>query len=177
MNLKKVKIISVFLVFALCFPFHFLYDLFPNFIFSIFLPVNESIWEHMKLIYTSFLLYGIIEFLILKRKNIVVNNYVFQLFLVPLIGIILYLLIYLPLYNLFGENMIISITLLFMIIVIEELISFFLLQSRSIKYGRIIGVFGIIIMYIVFVYLTYNPIHNYIFYDTLNKGYGLDIKK
>lgn len=115
MNLKKIKILGVFSIFGLCFLLHFIYNWIPNSILAIFVPVNESIWEHMKLIPTSFILWGIIDFILLKKyENF--NNFLLQLFIVPVIGIILYLLIYLPLYNIFGENMIISIVLLFIVI-------------------------------------------------------------
>lgn len=34
---------------------HFIYDLLPNAVFALFSPVNESIWEHLKLIYWPYL--------------------------------------------------------------------------------------------------------------------------
>ncbi len=173
MNLKKIKIINLFIVFLLCFPLHFTYKLLPNIISIIFTPVNESIWEHMKLIYTSFILGGIIDFILLK-KYIKVNNFMFQLFIVPVIGIFIYLLIYLPLYNIMGENMVVSILLLFIIIIIEEIISYFILNLNKIKFQNIIGISGIILVYIIFAYLTYNPIMNYIFFDTENDLYGIN---
>ena len=77
MSIKNIKIIGVFIIFLLCFPLHFLYDWLPNSLFSIFLPVNESIWEHMKMIYTSFVLYGIIDYFWLKKDN-KFNNFLFQ---------------------------------------------------------------------------------------------------
>ena len=30
---------------------HFLYDLWPNPLTAVFAPVNESVWEHLKLLY------------------------------------------------------------------------------------------------------------------------------
>ncbi|MEG2322361.1 MAG: DUF6512 family protein, partial [Bacilli bacterium] len=110
MKLKTIKIISLFVIFLLCFPLHFLYDLLPNCFISIFAPVNESIWEHMKLISTSYIFWGFFEYLIIKKNKIKINNYLFQLFIIPVISIILYLLIFIPLYNIIGENMIISIS-------------------------------------------------------------------
>ena len=109
MNLKTIKIIGVFVIFSLCFLFHFLYDWLPNSLFSIFFPVNESIWEHMKLIFSSYVFYGIFDYLLIKKNNIKYNNFLIQLFLIPIIGIILYLIVFIPIYNKIGENMIISI--------------------------------------------------------------------
>jgi len=174
MSIKKIKIIGTVIIFLLCFPLHFLYDFLPNSLFSIFLPVNESIWEHMKIIYTSFVLYGIIDYFWLKKDN-EFNNFLFQLFFVPLIGSILYLAIFVPIYNIIGENMLFSISLLFLIIAVEQIISYLFLTKDNIKYGNIIGIVGIIVMYIIFGYLTYKPIENYIFFDTKDSKYGINI--
>lgn len=175
MSLKTIKIIGLIGIFILCFPFHFIYDWFPNSLFSIFFPVNESIWEHMKLIYTSFIVFGIFDYLLLKKHNIKYNNFLLQLFIVPIIGIIIFLAIFIPIYNILGENMLITLTLLFLIILIEQIISYYLLRANNIKYQNIIGIIGIIVVYIIFGYLTYKPINNKIFFDESNSKYGIDI--
>ena len=164
MKLKIVKIIGIFIIFLLCFPLHFLYDIFPNFLTSVISPINESIWEHMKLIYTSYLIWGLIEYFLLE-KNKEVNNFLLQLFLVPFFGICIYLIIYLPLFNIFGENLLISLILLFVVIVIEQIISYYLLQKEEIPNQGLIGIIGIVAIYIIFGYLTYFPLNNYLFFD------------
>lgn len=175
MSLKIVKTLGLFLIFLLCFPLHFIYDFLPNTLFSIFVPVNESIWEHMKLIFTSYVFYGIFDYLLLKKNKISFNNFLLQLFLIPIVGIILYLLIFIPIYNNFGENMLISIGLLFLVIIFEQVLSYYFLRFEEIKYQNIIGIVGIIITYIIFGYLTYNPVENYIFFDISNSKYGINI--
>ena len=175
MSLKTIKIIGFFVIFLLCFPFHFLYDWLPNSLFSIFFPVNESIWEHMKLIYISFVFYGIFDYLLLKKNNINFNNFLIQLFLIPILAIIIYLIIFIPIYKIIGENMIVSIGLLAIVIMIEQILSIFILKYKEIKYQNIIGIIGIILVYIIFGYLTYKPIENYIFYDTVKDKYGINI--
>ena len=175
MSLKTIKIIGFFVIFLLCFPFHFLYDWLPNSLFSIFFPVNESIWEHMKLIYTSFVFYGIFDYILLRKNKINFNNFLVQLFLIPIIAIFIYLIIFIPIYKMIGENMIISIGLLAIVILIEQILSYFILQYKEIKYQNIIGIIGIVLVYIIFGYLTYKPIENYIFYDTVKDKYGINI--
>lgn len=175
MKLRGIKILGIFLTFMLCFPLHFVYDIIPSSLFSIFVPVNESIWEHMKLIFTSYLIYGIIDYILLKKNKINFNNFLLQLFIVPSIGIILYLLIFIPIYNIFGENMIISIGLLFLVIILEQIISYYTLGYKEIKYQNIIGLLGIVIIYITFGYLTYKPIENYLFFDKEESKYGINI--
>lgn len=174
MNLKKIKIISVIGLFIISFISHFAYDLFPNIIFSFIFPVNESIWEHMKILFTSTLLYEIIDYLLLKKYNIKYNNFSFNLYFTALISIPIYLVLYLPLYKLFGENIIISISLLLIVYIITQVISYNILKEKKLKVLSSLTIPIIFITYLGFIYLTYNPIHNYIFYDTNDKKYGID---
>ena len=69
--------------------------------------------------------------------------------------------------------MIISIGLLFIMIIVEEIISYNLLKSKEINNGKLIGFIGIILMYFLFSYYTYNPTYNFLFYDILKNGYGI----
>lgn len=177
LNLKKIKIIAVLGIFIISFISHYAYNKFPNLIFSFIFPVNESIWEHMKILFTSTLLYGIIDYILLKKNNIKYNNFPYQLYFTALSSIPLYLILYLPLYKLLGENIIISILLLFIVYIIEQYISYCLLKEKEIKILNIIAIPIIITIYIFFIYLTYNPPHNYIFYDTKNEKYGIEVNK
>jgi len=55
MKLKNIKTIlfSSIVIFILCSLFHFGYTFLPHFITSIFFPVNESIFEHLKMLATA----------------------------------------------------------------------------------------------------------------------------
>lgn len=174
MNLKKLKIISTIGTFALCFLTHFIYNLFPNDIFAIFFPVNESIWEHMKMLYTTILLYGIIEYFLILKFNIKANNYLLNLFITSIISIPLYLVIFLPIYYKFGENMFITLTILFIVIALVNYLNYYLLKTKEIKYSNILAIILIIITYIIFGYLTHNPIKNDLFFDTEEEKYGIN---
>ena len=174
MNLKKIKIIAVFGIFAISFASHFAYSLFPNIIFSFIFPVNESIWEHMKIIFTSTLLYGIVDYILLNKNNIKYNNFPFQLYFTAISTIPIYLVLYIPLYKLFGENPLISISLLLLVYIISQYISYHILKEKKIKVLNTLIIPIILTTYLCFIYLTYNPIHNYIFYDTKEEKYGIN---
>ena len=177
MNLKKIKIIGTITIFALAFIYHFLYECFPNPIFSILFPVNESIWEHMKLLYTGILSWGLIEIILLKKNKIKYNNYPYQLFLTAFTSIIIYLILYLPIHNLIGEKLIISILLLFIVILLEQILSYYLLkQKKETDILDKISIILIILFYMILLNLTYDPPRNYIFYDTIENKYGINIK-
>ena len=170
MNFKKKKVIGVFIIFGLSFLFHFLYSWFPNTIFSFLFPVNESIWEHMKLLFTPFIFYTIIEWLFSKDKS---KNLLVQLFLIPFISIVLYLAIYLPIFNIIGENMAVSIILLFIIICFEQVMSYFLGIAKPIKNEKVYGILGLIITFALFIYFTYYPPKILLFHDLKDNYYGI----
>lgn len=174
MNLKKLKIITVIGIFTLNFPIHFLYDWLPNSLFSIFFPVNESIWEHMKMIFTSFIFFAPIEYFLIKKFDIKVNNYILNLFTCAIISIPIYLVMFLPIYNAIGENMPIIFILMIITITICEIINYYLNKVDDIKYSNLIGTILIIITYVIMGYLTYNPPKTRLFYDTENKKYGIN---
>ena len=174
MNLKKIKLIGVIGIFIISFISHFAYDLFPNIIFSFIFPVNESIWEHMKIIFTSTLLYGIIDYQLLKKYKIKYNNFAFQLYFTAISSILIYLVIYIQLYKIFGEKLFISIILLLLVYMVSQWISYNILKEKNIKLLNILTIPIILTTYILFIYLTYNPIHNYLFYDKTNEKYGIN---
>ena len=176
MNLKRIKIIAIIGIFIISFASHFLYDLFPNILMSIFFPINESIFEHMKLIFTSTLIYGIIDYFLIKKNNITYNNFPFQLFFTSLISIPIYLIMYLPIRYLFGEHLIISISLLLITYIISQIISYYILTTKQIPYINHLTIPLIIIVYIIFTILTYNPPKNFFFYDTSTDSYGIPKK-
>lgn len=175
MNLKKTRIIAIIGTFLLCFLCHFLYEWFPNSLFAIFFPVNESIWEHMKMIFTSIILYGIIDYIILYKFNIPYHNFFLNLFLKAFLSVPIYLAIYLPIYYKIGENMIINISLLLLIIIIVEIIGYYILKLKECKIANYLSIVFIIASYIVFGYLTYHPLKCELFFDTKDEKYGINI--
>jgi len=150
-----------------------MYGWFPNSIISIFFPVNESIWEHMKILYTSILFGGLVEYILLKIYKIDTCNFNLQLIISSYLSIIIYLIIYLPIFLLFGENLIVSISLMILVYGIIEIISYYIMKYKCIKWNNSLGILIIIIGYFIFIYFTYNPPHNFIFYDNLNGYYGI----
>lgn len=173
MNLKTLKIIAALNIFILSFPAHFLYNFLPNPLISILFPVNESIFEHMKIIFTSILIYGIIDYILLKLNNIKFNNFLFQLFYTGFISIPIFLIMYLPIRFLVGEYLLLTLTLLFITYLISQLISYYILTSKSSPFLNFISIPLIIIMYSIFTYFTYKPLPNNFFLDTQTNSYGI----
>lgn len=176
--MKRIKFIGVIVIFLLTILYHFLYHWLPNPVFSVFFPVNESIWEHMKLLYSGIFTWGVIEYFILRKKGISYRNFFSTLFLEMVTSIMIYLIMYLPLYNVFGENMVISIGLLIVVIILEEIFSYYLFSySKENRILNRISILFIVLGFVVFLCFTYDPPRNYIFYDIVSNKYGIDIYK
>ncbi len=173
-DLKKMIFINTIGTFILCFLTHFLYEWIPNPLFSLFFPVNESIWEHMKMLYTTILLYGIIEFFILKKLKIANNNFGLTLAIKALISIPIYLIIFLPIYYNFGEIMIVSFIILLITIFIVNFIGYKMLKLKPIKYQKTFAIISILIIYIIMAILTYKAPRLDLFFDPKEEKYGIN---
>lgn len=171
--MKKIKIIGVFVSFIFSIILHFIYGLLPNTFISVIAPVNESIWEHMKLIVSSTLLFGILEYFIYKKKDIPYNNFILSYAISSILGIFIYLLLYIPLNDIFGHKAYIAIGLLFIILIFVQVVSYYIMNYKEISHSNDIGILMIVIIYLVFGYLTYHPPKINLFYDYMNKGYGI----
>lgn len=172
--LKRIKIFSVFGMFLLCFLTHFLYSFFPNNLFSIFFPVNESIWEHLKMISSSILIFSVLEFFLYKKFRVSHNNFILSLFLEVSLANVIFLIIYLPIYHFTGSVFILNIIVLFISIYFVNIISFYILNLRPL-HKEVIGVIGTILIYILFGIFTYYPPFNDLFFDKNNNKYGINI--
>ena len=163
MSKKRLKIISTILVILFSFLFHSIYDKFPNFITSLFFPVNESIWEHMKMVYLSYVAAYIIELIIIHKTNMQSFNQKASIVISILFNIVIYLAFYIPVYNIY----IIS-------IIITEIVSYKVITSN--KNYSFLNKYSYLILFIIeliFIYLTYFPLKLDIFVDKLNKKIGI----
>ena len=172
MSMKKLKILGLFIAFVLCFPLHSLYDMFPNFISSIFLPVNESIWEHMKILFGSIMISSVIQKIIVIFKKLDYKNICFSNFLGAVASIPIFLVIFLPVYALIGENMIVTIIIMFIALAISEYIAYraMLMDDFNLEKFTILFVLGV---YVIFGLLTYFPLEFELFRDPKTLEYGI----
>ena len=173
MNIKKLKVLGFFIAFVLSFLVHFLYDLFPYFITSIFAPVNESIWEHMKILFTCLIVSGVVQKIIVILKKEEVNNVCFSNFIGSLLSIPIFLLIYLPLYYIVGENLFISIFIMAIVMGISEVISYVIMKRKHLGLENYTILF-VVICYSLFTVLSYYPLKIDIFKDPITSQYGIN---
>ena len=175
LTLKKIKIINVVVFFFLSFLWHFGYDLFSNFLTAIFFPVNESIWEHMKIIFGVIVFGSTISLLLMNKFKVKFNNFYVEVITKAVIGVIFYLLIFIPLYKWLGENMFISIALMLVTYIFVEFVGFKILSLEELNI-KVLPIVLLALCYILFALLTYYPRHNFLFFDEIKLLYGIPEK-
>ena len=172
MKLKVLKLIGVIVAFLLCFPLHFLYDKIPCFLTSVITPVNESIAEHMKILFGSILISGVIQKIIVKVKHLPYKNVCISNFTAALSSIPIFLIMYIPIYKSIGENLPVTLIIMLLSIIISEIISYYIMKKEDLKLENVSIIF-VITIYIIFGILTYFPPQNELFLDPINLTYGI----
>ena len=79
---------------------------------------------------------------------------------------------YLPVYNGVGENLTITIIIMFIAIIIAEIISYIMMKKEDLKLENMAIIFTITV-YVIFGLLTYFPPENKLFIDPTNLIYGI----
>lgn len=173
MNNKKVLFIETITIFLGMFLFHNIYNWFPNFLTASFFPVNESLFEHLKLMFTTQIIISLIIYLILKIKRIKFSNYLLGLLVSTIVTISLFFLIYLPIYNRFGENLFLTMSIYLITLIIGNII-FYLISKRKHEFLlNLISLVIISIIAVILIYFTFNPLKNDFFFDSIEEIYGI----
>ena len=174
-NNKKFIIINIFLTFAIGFLIHGIYSWIPSTITSIF-PVNESLYEHIKLIFYSPLISSTILYFIFKLKKIPINNLVYGLLISTLFNIFIFYLIFIPVYKEIGENLTVTLIIYFITICLSQYLNYLIISKDNHKLLNVISGIILLISTIPLIYFTYHPKENEFFRDPKTNTYGINNK-
>ena len=169
MNKKKFVIINTIITFLVGFIVHGMYSWFPSVITSIF-PVNESLYEHVKLIYLSPIFSVLIIGAFYKYK---INNIFFGMLVSIIFNILFFYILYLPIYYLLGNSMIMTLITYFVSIIASNYIYYLVIKNES---NRNYDLPSLIVTFLGIVFLTYfsyHPLKNDFFKDPENNTYGI----
>ena len=165
-----IGIIVIFLVGA---SLHFVYEWsHHNKIVAVFAAVNESTWEHIKICMTPTLLWSIYEISLYGfTGNFIFAKSICLLTIILLIPILFYS------YTFFTKKvyLIVDIICFLITVICSQLVFRYIINLNN--YSDIftyISFVLIIIELLLYFYLTYNPLKNFIFKDPITKKYGLD---
>lgn len=157
-QLKCYTIIST--IFTVIFGplLHFTYEWSgKNDFIALFSPVNESTWEHLKLLFFPMFLFALFEF---KKLGRLYNNYIISKALGIIAGLITIPLLFYGYTKILGTNYLILDIITFILGVIISNIISYVTMSRgylSGKYYQILGGIVLVLLVISFLWFTFYP--------------------
>lgn len=139
---------------------------------GLFSPVNESVWEHLKLIFFPYIIWSVIEFFALKIKG----NFFFAKLCGEISGIMTILFIHYTFKGATGvESMVADIVSFFAGVAISFLISYMIIKNA--KQGSIFkeaaSIFALIFIGCLFILFTFTPPLIPLFEDPQTLTYGI----
>lgn len=173
--MKKAQALGIVFTLVIGTLLHFMYEWTgESLIAAAFSAVNESLWEHLKLLVVPMLLFGIIEYFYYGKA---LDNFVTVRFLSILLGMAIIIFGFYTYSGAWGQNLLLVDILLFVLaVLLAYFFSFIALQkhrfdSPAAKWASIIGIFTLIAL---FVWFTFSPPHIPLFIDTETGLFGVD---
>lgn len=154
---------------------HFLYDLSgKSTIIGLFSAVNESIWEHTKMVLLPVICWWTIYYLIIgKKDNINKDKWFAGALMALLTSIITIPLLYYFYTQAFGVQLLaVDISILFLALLFGQLVGLhFYRYSKGVNSKIVLGIFGVLI--IIFMVWTFYPPNVPLFKDGPTGTYGI----
>lgn len=166
------EVIGVFVIFILGSIWHNLYKNTGYPIIGFIAPVNESSWEHLKIFFFPWLLYGAIEYYFVKDK---VNSYVFS----KTLGLLIFELLALSLIAIYDQytgthNLIATLIFYFLGIAVGTYVSYTLMSTmEENKFLNRLGWIILLVQLVLILWFTVNPPRADYFKDSVTGTYGI----
>ncbi len=174
MNIKKIKNYQIFsgiftIILGTILHFTFEWSGFNKNV-SFFSSVNESTWEHLKLLFFPMLITLIIGIFYIGKQS---PNFICSKTIGILVAIAFTIIFFYTYTGVIGKNIaIIDITSFFVATVLGETISYILIINKY-KCNNLIAIVILGILFICFVIFTYSPPKIGLFKDPVTGGYGI----
>lgn len=171
-KLLKLDIIGFVFVSILGTLSHFFYEWSGgSTLIGLFTPINESAWEHLKLIFFPYLIWSIIQAIIMKRINIFSAK-----FIGVAVGMTATLSFFYTYTGILGKNIDwLNILSFFIGVLIAFLIDYIIIKSEKMQ-GKSVNITAIIlfvVMSAIFILFTFAPPIIPLFKDPITSSYGI----
>lgn len=172
MKIKTWQIITIIICLILGIFLHFTYEWSgENMIVGLFSAVNESTWEHLKLIFYPMFLLGIIGYFIIGKNK---NNYWFAQAIGILTAMIFTILFFYTYTGIVGTNFgWLNIATFFVAILLGGIVSYKLLISTKNYDAELISIIFLITLLFSFILYTFYPPQIQLFQDPITLKYGI----
>lgn len=171
---KKYCIIGAILTIVLGTLLHFAYEFFGEADFvAIFSPVNESTWEHLKLLFFPVMAFAIVEYFIYGKAF---SNFWASKVISLIIGMMFIVIVFYTYTGIIGRNIDVANIVLF---VASTILTYWLNckfldagSFNSVMINRLAIAVATAIFVMFWVYTFYPPLLN-LFRDPITNGYGI----
>ncbi len=174
MTLKKSHIISMIVVLVIGTLWHYVYEWFGfNPVLGAVAPVNESTWEHLKLLFTPFFIATIVEYF-LYGKNY--PSFIPARAIGAVVGIVTITALFYTYTGIVGDNFFVVDILTFVVaVILAYMLSYGITQKDAIGSTRanVIGWAVLFLMLALFVIFTFDPPRIPLFQDPTNGSFGI----
>lgn len=174
-KLKYVEIIGVVFTIILGTLLHFMYNWSGgNRVAALFSPVNESIWEHLKMLFFPYMLYAILEYVFIGKNY---PNFITAKCIGVICGLILIPIVSTMYTSILGTNYLVLDILLFILsIIVSYAVSYHILMDQTINANYICSIILILITVVFFLFTIYPPQLS-LFLDPTTNSYGINSSK
>lgn len=168
-KLLKIEIFSFIFTTIIGTLLHFTYNFSNNnILIGSFSTINESTWEHLKLLFSPLFIFSLISYIFVKKKY---PNYLCIKFKSILLGLLFIVIFFYTYTGIIGKNFaIIDISSFFIAVFISHYYSYKNINSKCQKKLIYIIVSLLLISFILF---TYNPPKINLFKDPVTNTYGI----
>ncbi len=104
LNSKNYMYVRSFVLLLIFILLHYLYKWFPNIIFSLFSPIDESVFQHFKNAFYSYIILTLIEYFIFRKEIKDKNRFFFSHMLSAIIIAWFIFILFLTLAMFYGER-------------------------------------------------------------------------
>jgi len=172
-KLLSLEILGALFVIVIGSVFHFVFEWSNQWLpLGAIAPVNESVWEHLKLVFWPLVFFSIIEYFSLKSD---VNNFVLSKITAIVIAELTILITFYSYTAILGIEILLVDVLSFIIgVILGYLVSYRLLKFKALpNWSTVISFVAIVLLGIVFVVFTYFPPEIPLFEDPETGLYGI----
>lgn len=137
---------------------HFLYSFTGSPFIALFCPINESVWEHLKLLFFPFLFYSLWHFARRKKKPYPPAYFYFRLVAV-LCGMLAILMLFYTYTGISGKTSLALDILIFVIGIFLSLqtVSFFAKRASSVPSGTVTYLLWLVLVLCFFIFTCFPP--------------------
>lgn len=171
----KWILLGIPFIIILSFPLHFIYDWTGGqTIVGIFAPVNESVWEHLKLTFWPMLFWWVLGYFLLKNK-IDVEKWFVSCAVAEVVCILFILSFYYVYTGALGiESLVLDILSLILGVIVSQISAIHIYKySNPTKRTFYFSIVVLMILAVAFIVFTFKPPHIPLFMDTISGMYGI----